>query len=671
MSPLTFLEEVTMVLLSEETGSFEPLSHWRMSCVAAGAVLMDLALANRIDTDLESLVLLDETPLDDEILDPPLVEIAAESESSHKIQYWVERVGIHAEDLVHKSLERLASRGIISSDEAGFWVRTEKVRRTTGGEDEGEDYVADIRRRIFTIINSDEIPDPREISIISLLNACEVFVTKLDSLEYAEVKDRIELLSRMDLIGQSLAVAVQATFKTPVTSTVLPRRDPPRIGLMDCIFSKSLWSGNLTEFFADQYRKYGSVAILKGMKKRTYVISGAEVNAMVHRRGRFFLRSKEYIDEFQKDWGVSRSVASMDGAEHFRMRKVMRDGTARTVVEDRVQELYQVFSKHVSGWSVGKTHMGEYACQAMIGEQISQLSTSSDITGYFDDLYTLETRMLLANVFGLLPKFMTRTPSMNKKRQRLLELYATIHSTHSPALREGKRRDFVDDIFELHAEDPQFLPETDIGFALIAALIAGHYAGSVLSFALYSLLTEPEIFEQLRQEADQLFANGHASHEEIKNAEIDIALRFIMEVMRLYCVIPVHMRHVMNAQVIDGYEIPPNFDCIVAYTAPHYLEENFKDPLKFDIDRYPPPREEHKKPGAFRPFGVGTHTCLGQRFVELQMSLNVLLLVHHLELEMVPKNYKLKITPFPKLHPNKKFKFRVKSIRNSLPTAAS
>ena len=36
------------------------------------------------------------------------------------------------------------------------------------------------------------------------------------------------------------------------------------------------------------------------------------------------------------------------------------------------QELYQVFGKHVSNWSVGKTHMGEYACQAMIGEQIQR-----------------------------------------------------------------------------------------------------------------------------------------------------------------------------------------------------------------------------------------------------------------------------------------------------------
>ena len=47
-----------------------------MSCALAGSVLMDLALDNRIDTDLETLTLVDATPTGDELLDPALEEIA-------------------------------------------------------------------------------------------------------------------------------------------------------------------------------------------------------------------------------------------------------------------------------------------------------------------------------------------------------------------------------------------------------------------------------------------------------------------------------------------------------------------------------------------------------------------------------------------------------------------
>ena len=656
------------MLLNEDTGYFEPLSHWRMSCVAAGAVLMDLALANRIDTDLESLVLLDATTLDDDLLDPPLAEIDTHQEKKHSVQYWVERIALSAEDLMQNSLNRLANLDILEVDEAGFWVLARgKKSKKDSSTGESDTSLHDVKRRIFNIIHSDEIPDPREISIISLLNACEIFSKLLEKEEYEEVKERIDLLARMDLIGQSLAVAVQATFKSPVTARVAPRRNPPRIKVWDLLRSRALWSGNLPLLFAELHEKLGPITRLEVPGNKLYVLSGAELNTMVHRRGRLFLRCKEYLEGFQKNWGVSRSVASMDGAEHYRMRKTMRDGTARSVVEDRIDELYEVFSRHAAGWTIGETQPGEHTCQVMVGEQISQLSTSSDITGYFDDLYELETRVLLATVYKVMPEFLTRTPGMNRRRRRLLELYATIHSTHSPALREGKRRDLVDDILDLHADDPQYLPETDVGFNFIAALIAGHYAGAVLAFALYSILTEPEITEQLREEAARVFENGCPSHEMLQDANIDVALRFVMEVMRMYCVIPVHNRHVMNAEIIEGYEVPAGTDCLLAYTASHYLEENFKDPMKFDIDRYLPPRNEHKKPGAYRPFGVGTHTCLGQRFVELQLSMNVLLLVHHLNLEMVPNNYKLKISAFPKLRPNKKFKFRVTGIRNPLP----
>ncbi len=41
------------------------------------------------------------------------------------------------------------------------------------------------------------------------------------------------------------------------------------------------------------------------------------------------------------------------------------------------------------------------------------------------------------------------------------------------------------------------------------------------------------------------------------------------------------------------------------------------------------------------------------------MVVNLLLIAHHLELEMVPADYELKVNPIPKLKPDKRFKFRV------------
>ena len=69
-------------------------------------------------------------------------------------------------------------------------------------------------------------------------------------------------------------------------------------------------------------------------------------------------------------------------------------------------------------------------------------------------------------------------------------------------------------------------------------------------------------------------------------------------------------------------------------------------------------------PGAYVPYGLGTHTCLGHRWLELQMVVNLLVIAHHLELEMLPVNYKMRINPFPTAAPSKKLKFRVARVRN-------
>ena len=665
MSDLTFLEEITMMLLNEESGYFEPVEEWRMSCVLAGAVLMDLALQDRIDTDLESLNLLDTTPTGDELLDPILKELADTHEESKTVQYWVEKMALQTQDLVQKSLERLAERGILEYQEGEFWVLARKVKGSTHITDGADEEYYDVRAHIEQVLFSDDIPDPRDIAIVALMDTCGIFPMMLDE-EYDYVKERIDLLSRMDLIAQSLASAVEQGFSAPITSRVIPRRTVPKVKLRDILFSKSLRSGNFPKFFAELNQKYGSVCYIKKGSKNLYVLTGVDMNNWVNRKGRLFLRSQEYIQDFLKQWSVSRSIASLDGPEHFRFRKAMRDGVSKTIVDDRIQDVVDVARQHMSTWDPSKLHVVEDVNQRMIGEQVSVLMTNTEITGYFENIFDYEMRALLTRVFGLLPNFMMRLPKMKRDLARVIELYSVIHGTHSPAQRAGKRKDLIDDMIQLHSNDPQFLPETDLGFVFIAPLIAGHYSGSLFSFCVYCLLTNPDLKERITQEADELFANGDPTHEDLMQHSIDVTERFVMEVLRLYCVIPVHMRHCMNTANIDGFEIPVGSDCMVAYTATHYLEENFADPEKFDIDRYLPERDEHKKTGAYQPFGVGTHVCLGKRFAEFQIVLDVLVLCHHLDFEMVPKNYNLKISPLPKLKPNRKLKIKINGIRHPL-----
>ena len=92
----------------------------------------------------------------------------------------------------------------------------------------------------------------------------------------------------------------------------------------------------------------------------------------------------------------------------------------------------------------------------------------------------------------------------------------------------------------------------------------------------------------------------------------------------------------------------------------HHLSEYYPDPERFDIERYTPGRAEHMQSGAFAPFGLRTHRCLGSNFAEVQIALTLLTIVRNVALTLDPSDYELKINQVPAPHPARSFKFRVR-----------
>lgn len=64
---------------------------------------------------------------------------------------------------------------------------------------------------------------------------------------------------------------------------------------------------------------------------------------------------------------------------------------------------------------------------------------------------------------------------------------------------------------------------------------------------------------------------------------------------------------------------------------------------------YDESRKEHKKRGAYAPFGIGTHTCLGAGAAEAQIVLVMASLLHMARLEFVRSatTLRIKLDPTP------------------------
>ncbi len=657
-------EELILMLLSEENGYFYQVPGWDLNCAVAGAVLAELSLMSRIDTDVESLFLVDKTPTGSHILDPILKQIADEP-TQRNAQYWIERLAPQSEKIIDLTLDRLVALKVLEHHDGDYWTLSPTARQTDlmSGSQAGAE-VQFVKTRISNAIFNNDIPGPRDVIIICLVNTCDVFrfIFQLDD----DSEERIKFICQMDLLGRSMAEAVSQNLAGPLLRRSAFTKEIPNVPLRKLLFNRHLRSGNVAALFADLAKKYGPVFKLQlPFVKPMLFLAGPETNEWVHRRGRMYLRVKDYFSDFEKVYGASGVMPSLDGADHFRMRKAMQPAYSRRRLESQLGSLYRHVRKHMAEWTIGDTLPATSMSRQLVNAQLSPLFVGVDSQDIFDDLAKYKERALLTHMLKVLPKFMLRTPDMKRRAKAVDVLLERVQSGHTPAQRAGSERDLADDWLSLHASDPQFVPETTLRFQLSAALIASVYLGDALSFALYAMVSQPEMHEKIRAEADALFGDGDPKSGDYTLSAIDVTHRLLMECLRMYPIVPMSIRTVMNMCVVEDYELPVGSRIFIAQTAAHYMDDVFPDPFSFDIDRYKHPRDEHLGPG-YAPYGLGTHRCLGSRWMDLQLTVNVLMIAHYFTLEMFPFDYELRFNPFPSMKPSKKLRFLIAEQRREI-----
>ena len=209
---LRFVEEIILLLLRDEDGRFVRVPSWSFDYAIAGGVLMDLAMEDRIDTDLKNLVLVDKTPLGDNLLDPTLADIAGGEQRDAR--YWVERTAERAYTIREQALDRLVDRGILEREDDRFlWVFRSRRYPAIDGKAERE-----VKLRIMAVLFSDEIPDPRDIVLLSLTDACGILRGMLSRRELNSAAERIEQVRKLDLVGQATTQAIMDIEQFVATS---------------------------------------------------------------------------------------------------------------------------------------------------------------------------------------------------------------------------------------------------------------------------------------------------------------------------------------------------------------------------------------------------------------------------------------------------------------------
>ena len=666
---LRVTEELLLLTMDAESGDVRHvLPAHRRDAAFAGAVLVDLALENRIDTDTERLFPIDPKPVGDDLLDPTLLDIVGET-GTHDTAYWIARTAEKAGTIREKALDRLIGRGILEADANGLVLPSRVVARAHRYPTVDGEIRQDVQSRVMTTLFSEDIPDPRDVVIIGLAAACGVFESILSREELTDVQERIDTISRLDLIGRTVSESLRTFKPAPVAKTVRSHEEIPEVPGLPVAGNAFRMAGDVRGFLAENYRKYGPVFRVRAFGYRFIALVGPEANVFLGRISGTHLRSHESYREFGVAMGGHRVLLSMDGPEHLRMRKLQVNGYSPKMLEANLDMAHDITQRMIENWPQERPVGVQRAMQQVIAEQIGLCCTGVSPDEYIDDLVYFLGAIVSMHITKRWPRQVELLPKFRRARRRLGELYRQILDAHRPELRAGQRPDFVDDLLEMNRTDPQLLPETDLRANILAPYMVGiDTSASVCAFMLYALLKHPDLLERMRAEVDEMYESGPPTPEGLR--KLDVTNRIVLETLRMYPVIPALTRTISNSFEFGGYQIPAGAQAMLGTTVSHHLPECFPDPDRFDIERYSKNTLQHRQPGAFAPFGVGRHRCIGSGFSEMQIALTMAVIVRETELVLDRPERPLKIKRTPAPHPDESLRIRLVRRRGK-PRAAA
>ena len=411
--------------------------------------------------------------------------------------------------------------------------------------------------------------------------------------------------------------------------------------------------GHLTEFRTDPIAlmqrvrdECGDVGSFQLADKQVILLTGAEANEF------FFRASDEDLDQAQAYPFMTPIFGKgvvFDASPERRKEMLHNSALRGDHMKSHAATIEREVRRAIEGW--GDT--GEIELLDFFSELTIYTSTACLIGRKFRD--QLDSRF--ANYYHLLERgtdplcyvdpylpiesFRIR----DEAREHLVGLEDEIMSQRiANPPRDKSDRDMLDVLVSIPGEDgrPRFTADEITGM-FISLMFAGHHTSSgTSSWTLIELMRHPDIYAEVRNELDELYADGQeVSFHALR--QIPKLENVIKETLRLHPPLIILMRVAQGEFEVQGYPIHQGDFVATSPAISNRIPQDFPEPNDFDPDRYEKPREEDVlQRWTWIPFGAGRHRCVGAAFATIQIKAIFSVLLREYDFEMIqpPESYR-------------------------------
>ena len=197
---LTIAEDFLLLALDPKTGDFRRINTQYLHVGLIGAAVMELALWDRIDSDVDRAWVIDSRPTDNPTLDLVLAEMSRPGFPS-EMEKVIDGLMPLAQQMEEKSLARLRYRGVLEQREARSLLLKKVTRHDI---QDAKAYNAPRERLRQLLLGNDDLPDPRDVCLVTLANSCGLLDQIVSADELPAATERASRYAGLDLFGQNV-----------------------------------------------------------------------------------------------------------------------------------------------------------------------------------------------------------------------------------------------------------------------------------------------------------------------------------------------------------------------------------------------------------------------------------------------------------------------------------
>jgi cytochrome P450 len=388
----------------------------------------------------------------------------------------------------------------------------------------------------------------------------------------------------------------------------------------------------------------GEVASFRLGPRRAFLVSGPEgIERVLVENHRNYSKRTPGQERLRVFLGYG--LLTSEGSFWLRQRRMTQPAFHRQKIAGFAAAMSRAAVERVESWGP-KMKSGEpfdltvettrlalrVVCDTLLG--IALDGAQADAVGRALSVLLGEFRRRLTNPLLELFAFAPTARNLAFKRA-IRDLDRVVMDVIAEKRRRGGAEDLLSMLMEARDEDSgEAMDDRQLRDEVMTLFLAGfETTANALNWTFVLLSRHPEVDARLRRETRAALAGRPPALEDLPR--LPYALAVLKESMRLFPPAWIIVRRAESDDVVCGVSVPKGALMMMSPYATHREARVWKDPERFDPERFLDGRADALHRYAYFPFGGGPRQCIGNAFALMEAHLVIAAVSQSCRLELV------------------------------------